>query len=852
MAPDPGRQISRGAGHPARWIVALSMPLVMSLLMSLTALVAAFATAASAPSAPVEICEDDEAQRTAYPIKQDVEMHCDDIEKMWHNTFYAESRAGPEEHPAHLDTELDDPCDELPGVALVVGDLMRALALGFLGFVEGLMASSSNAIMMSITIGRLRSSFDRSLFFTYGLAIAYLGVGLAAAASMRAIAGAVSGALDSFQAAVALPAAPAAWAAGWTAQNFDSTDELNMRVGDTTGIGSAQWSACAMVTKLTLTWTPISLSRRLATQQRQEAAPRLEEVEDMEEVEEEEEAEERALEAQLDDQLSLEEPPQDKMLSTELKKRITEAGEDWQSRPGQRLTHRRRRPFCRKRGRAQIWLGAVVCVPRVPEYLQAQHRAAKFVLLEASDAAPTHAEQLRGVAPERIRQLVDDGAWKKLLAGLRGGAPLVDSADAEGDLGNLFLTERSWVSRPFVAATFDVSEGDFQAAAARELRESSPHAAAGRHGGRATRWQAGSGDERYVCLLARALKKWLDGEAPPELNEIFFRQTLHALRKSNGGIRPIAVGVFLRRLALRALLRRKRQGVRVAVGEMQFALGRAARTLLSRHEDRQLDSTQEPPTHLQRELTDAAMFATRADLLHQLPEEVHRGRLRQGDGPGAGSFLCAPQKGARAMADGTWRMALRKRLLCTTDKIISPATAETHCQHIGHRGARGALLGGIASLANAEGCKVGGGVVGGHNEVRDILLRFAAKCADPRALKEQRLQSLRAGKLEDADDVDSPGDALDGRRALPPVREKRRRHASLNATPRAFEIGGRAGESALATIRKLAAMAGSDAEAPVLAANPLQEISIALYSALAWRVASAFTRPDSIVLAGSR
>ena len=284
----------------------------------------------------------------------------------------------------------------------------------------------------------------------------------------------------------------------------------------------------------------------------------------------------------------------------------------------------------------------VVCVPRVPECLQAQYKAAKLVLLEALDAAPTHAEQLRawkalllidrlllwkgfrrggagrggkrqnanqravaerlalfwsgqwgaldaalrgvirparrarqGLSPERIRELVEDGAWRKLLAGLRGGAPLVDSQDAEGDLRNLLLSERSWESRPYVAAIFDISEEEFQAAVARELRESSPHAAAGRDGGRSTHWQAGSGDDRYESLLARALKRWLDGSAPPELDEIFSCQTLYALRKPNGGIRPIAVGAFLRRLALRALLRRKRQEVRDAVGEMQFALGRA-------------------------------------------------------------------------------------------------------------------------------------------------------------------------------------------------------------------------------------------------------------------------------------
>ena len=237
------------------------------------------------------------------------------------------------------------------------------------------------------------------------------------------------------------------------------------------------------------------------------------------------------------------------------------------------------------------------------------------------------------------------------------------------------------------------------------------------------------------------------------------------------------------------------------------------------------------------------------------------------------------------MADGAWSMALRRRLLCTADQIISPAPAETHCQHTGSRGACGAPLEGTAGLVHSEGCKVGGGVVGGHNEIRDILLNFAATYVDPRAMKEQRLESLRAGNLADALVDDLPGDVLDvvfnhdGRRValdiavvgahLDPARvraagnrdgaaaaqeerEKRRRYAGLNITPCVFEIGGRAGDSAMAAVRMLAVMAGGDAGAPALAAALWQELSVALQSAVAWRVASAHVRAGSMAIAGCR
>ena len=48
-----------------------------------------------------------------------------------------------------------------------------------------------------------------------------------------------------------------------------------------------------------------------------------------------------------------------------------------------------------------------------------------------------------------------------------------------------------------------------------------------------------------------------------------------------------------------------------------------------------------------------------------------RGPTPRGGGPGASSSLCAPQKGARAMAHGAWSMALRRRLPCAADHFSS-------------------------------------------------------------------------------------------------------------------------------------------------------------------------------------
>ena len=288
----------------------------------------------------------------------------------------------------------------------------------------------------------------------------------------------------------------------------------------------------------------------------------------------------------------------------------------------------------------------VSCIPRVPERLQAQYRAAKLVLLEKLAEAGTAAERLRAwkalllldrfllwkgfrrggkgrggirqnaseravaerlslfwagqwvalarpahdairparrrrgpVPPERIRELVEDGAWRRLLAALRGGAPMLDSPEVVDDLRRLLPEESTADNGARRASAVDIPDDDFRKAVAQELREASPHAAAGRDGSRATHWQVGSGDEHFERLLARALKHWLDGEAPEELDDIFSRQTLFVLQKISGGIRPIAVGAFLRRLALRALLRCKRQEVQDAVGSMRRRRRREALSL---------------------------------------------------------------------------------------------------------------------------------------------------------------------------------------------------------------------------------------------------------------------------------
>ena len=136
--------------------------------------------------------------------------------------------------------------------------------------------------------------------------------------------------------------------------------------------------------------------------------------------------------------------------------------------------------------------------------------------------------------------------------------------------------------------------------------------------------------------------------------------------------------------------------------------------------DPSIDFTKTLGKQLQKTLTAKVTEAARTHLFQRLSLE-QRAFVRQAGGPGAGGFLLAPLNGVKQMANGPWRMAFRRRLLCTTEQIVAPQTAEMHCLHSGRQGVCGAQLQRCGGLVHAVGCKTGGGVVDGHNELREIL-----------------------------------------------------------------------------------------------------------------------------------
>ena len=150
------------------------------------------------------------------------------------------------------------------------------------------------------------------------------------------------------------------------------------------------------------------------------------------------------------------------------------------------------------------------------------------------------------------------------------------------------------------------------------------------------------------------------------------------------------------------------------VGDIQAATADIHTIAPNLRGDARLDFTVQPAKRLQHELVNEVMDAIKGGLLPKM-SEPQRAQVRRGGGPGAGGFLLVPLPGIKVMANGPWRMALRRWLLCSAAQVVAPQVAETRCLHSGRRGVCGAQLEGQTGLVHAIGCKTGGGIVDEHN-----------------------------------------------------------------------------------------------------------------------------------------
>ena len=160
------------------------------------------------------------------------------------------------------------------------------------------------------------------------------------------------------------------------------------------------------------------------------------------------------------------------------------------------------------------------------------------------DTARPQKRRSDNLSPQRIEELVEDGAWRKLLTSLRGGAPLVSNSNAVPELQSLLNDNSTSIPPQQDPPAVDVSLEKFTAALRAELKDASPHAAGGRDGGRAAHWQVGSGDERYEKLLGAALFRWVEGKRPKSLTTFWQCKPYLLPRKTMAVLGPLLLELF--------------------------------------------------------------------------------------------------------------------------------------------------------------------------------------------------------------------------------------------------------------------------------------------------------------------
>ena len=180
----------------------------------------------------------------------------------------------------------------------------------------------------------------------------------------------------------------------------------------------------------------------------------------------------------------------------------------------------------------------------------------------------------RALANE-VQRRVHKGEWKGAASLLqsRGVAPPTGATRAalQGKLVGGPEDLPPPRERP-VCTTRGVSRG----ALLKALRSAPFSSAPGPSGTRFAHLQAMQVNPRAMAWLGVLCDRLADGNIPESAVDFLALTKLTPLLKDGGGIRPVAGGEVLRKLAARTLVREHREALREAVGEHQFGAGRPA------------------------------------------------------------------------------------------------------------------------------------------------------------------------------------------------------------------------------------------------------------------------------------
>ena len=185
------------------------------------------------------------------------------------------------------------------------------------------------------------------------------------------------------------------------------------------------------------------------------------------------------------------------------------------------------------------------------------------------------AKQLKEDA-RSINAFVKDNLLSKAIARAKGGAVSGNTADDTSKLRSLFPPG----SPPDMQGDVQGLSEDFrqkllvaiQKGFSRFPKRSSP----GANGSRFEHWGVVACDEEACQAAAAFILDLLVGDCPEEALRANLGARLMALRKPDGGVRPVAMGSVFRRLGARAACSVLKESVPAAVGRHQYGVGRKA------------------------------------------------------------------------------------------------------------------------------------------------------------------------------------------------------------------------------------------------------------------------------------
>ncbi len=184
------------------------------------------------------------------------------------------------------------------------------------------------------------------------------------------------------------------------------------------------------------------------------------------------------------------------------------------------------------------------------------------------------------VQAKRVEHLVRNGEISKAVAAVFRDSGLADGPDVHAALMKLFPEVP--VELTALIADFAAAPGGVPAALRDRIeqgvRECIPRAprcsAPGPSDSRFEHWSTLAANPAGLAAAGVVLTRFMFGEAPAAAISANLSAVLYALPKPDGGVRPIACGSVIRRLAAKGVCRALASELAAACGPLQFAVGR--------------------------------------------------------------------------------------------------------------------------------------------------------------------------------------------------------------------------------------------------------------------------------------